>query len=1180
MRSFLEVLGFELRMQGRSPLLLGMMAVIFAIHLLTMSQTGIHVSDNALIAVNSAYLIFRTELVLNLFGMLPAIFFVVTAGTRDEALGTAELFYTTPVSKLGYLFGRFAGGVACALLVGLVGVLGAFAGTFMPSLDPARLAPFDWRPYALVYSTLVAPNLITFSAFAFCIAVVTRSALPAFGLALVFIVLGLFLNNPAIADGPAWLAMLDPFGGLLVERLTRYWTVAELNEIAPVALLPPNRLLWLALSALVLGVTAWRFQLEHAAPRTWLKNPFARPPRPAPALAAATWRPRFGPVADLGQLASQVGMDLRAVLLSPLFWLVIGLTIASTLSQIAGKVSALMELPLHPLTSQMLDFVRYGMLQYVLIVIVFYSGILIHREREHRLHEILGAAPHPDWLPLVSKIVTLCAVLMLLLLSTVLTSIAWQLAHGQTQLDLPVYLQSVFLFSGFHFCMLAVLACLLQTLAPGKWSGMVLVTAAMVVLLSLAPAGFEHVLYGFRIPYVVYSDMNGFGHFLGQTYSLMVYWGAFCVLLVVAGHLIMPRGADAGLRERMRGAGRRFTAPVRIVTALATAVFVLTGGWIFYNTNILNPYETEASRLGAKADYERRYGAFKGAPAPAVTALHMNVDLYPRERRLQTRGRATLRNTTAAPLTEVFVSADPRMAVEQLAIGGAALRFQDRKQGVFRFALATPLAPGAETAMTWSATRANRGFVNSGSDTEIVENGTFVGIDTVVPLPAYNGEREIEDNAERKRMGLPPAPRLPTLGDPKWIDKMTFGPTGRVDFSVVFSTDPDQIAVAPGTLKREWMEGGRRYFDYRLEVPTVPAFSLASARYKVARRVSNAVSIEVYYDPHHPWNIETLLATSATGLDYFGREFAPYTLPFFRIAEFPGYRTQAQAHAGTINYSESVGFTNDLSNWAPLDYTTIHELGHQWWGGMAYGARMQGRQILNEGLAQYATFMLFKQQPDQRWIRTILEKTNRQYLAARSEEGVGEQPVIRTEDQGYISYNKAPLALFWLQELIGPETVHAALRAYLAKFALKGPPYPTSRDLVNELRAVAGPDYQNLITDLFEKIMLYDVQMTAVSARPAGAGYEVVMDITARQFEADGRGKETPVPLDTWFDVVVFPAAAAPGREPLYHAHHRLRSGRQRLIVRVSGKPGAAGVDPYHLMIDRTPDDNVKSLGT
>lgn len=1180
MGDFLEILRFELRLQIRSPMFAGLLAVFFAIHLLTMAQIGIHVSDNQLIANNSAYVIFRIELVLSVFGMLPSVIFVVNAATRDQALGTADFFYTTPASKLAYLLGRFSGGVICALLVGLAGVAGTFAGTFMPSLDADRLAAFDWRPYVLVFTTMVAPNLLVFCAFAFAIATLTRSAVMSFAMVLVFLVAALIANNPAIAQGAAWLTYVDPFGGVAVERLTRYWTVDELNTIAPIANLPANRLLWLGLAALALTATVLKFRLAHAPTgRAWLKNPFAGRAMPAPAPAGQTWRSRFGISGAAAQFASQWRMDLRSVLLSPLFWLVVVLTVGSALSEISGKVSALMDLPLHPVTSQMLGFVRYGLLQFILIVIVFYSGILIHREREHRLHEIVGAAPYPDWLPLVSKIATLCTVLMVLLAATVLTSIVWQLAHGQHQLDLAVYLQSVFIFSGFYFCMLAVLACLLQTLAPGKWSGMLLVTAAMIVLLSLEPAGFEHVLYGFRIPFVIYSDMNGFGQFLAPTYSLIGYWAAFCFLLIVAGHLVMPRGAAAGLGQRLRGAGRRFTPGVRALAAAAAVVFLILGSWIFYNTNVLNTYETAKSRLEAKADYERRYGAFKGAPGPAVSDINLTLDLFASERRLRSGGRAMLRNTEAAPLSEIFVSVDPRLRVERLAVEGASLAVQDRRLGVFRFKLARPMQPGGEAAMTWTLERANHGFVNSGSDTDVVENGTFVDIQAVMPFPAYDGDREIEGAGDRKRLGLAPQPRLPALGDPAWINKIGFVADSRPTFQVVFSTDADQIAVAPGALKRDWTEAGRRYFDYQMEIPTRPAISFTSARYKVVHRQSNGVDIAVYYDAKHPWNVDTLVNTSDTALAYFSREFAPYPLSHFRLAEFAGYRTLAQAHAGMINYSENVGFTNDLSHWADLDYTTIHELAHQWWGGLAYGARMQGRQILNEGLAQYSTFMVFKQQPDQRWVRRIMAKTNRQYLAARSNESVGEQPVIMTEDQGYISYNKAAMGIYWLQELIGPEKVHQALRSYLAKFAMQPAPFPTSLDLVAELRAVAGPEYQGLITDLFEKIMLYDVQVTAASVRPVGGEYEVAMEITGRQFQADGRGKETEVPLDTWFDLVVFP----PGGDltaltPLYKSHQRIHTGKQRITVRVPEKPGAVGVDPYLLMIDRRPEDNVRRL--
>ena len=85
MRSVRDILRFELRQQCGSPMFGALALLFFAAHLLTISQTGIHLSDNELIAYNSSYLIFQTELVLGVFGMLPALVFVVNAATRDHA---------------------------------------------------------------------------------------------------------------------------------------------------------------------------------------------------------------------------------------------------------------------------------------------------------------------------------------------------------------------------------------------------------------------------------------------------------------------------------------------------------------------------------------------------------------------------------------------------------------------------------------------------------------------------------------------------------------------------------------------------------------------------------------------------------------------------------------------------------------------------------------------------------------------------------------------------------------------------------------------------------------------------------------------------------------------------------------------------------------------------------------
>ncbi|HUR35749.1 MAG TPA: M1 family aminopeptidase [Vicinamibacterales bacterium] len=1181
MRAFIDVVRFELRLQLASPLFLVVLLLFVAIHLLAMAQVGIHVSDNQQIQINSAYLIVRTELVLSIFGMLPSMLFVVNAATRDHERHTVELFHVTPVPRLPFVLGRFSGGALCALLVGLAGLLGTIAGTQMPWLDPARVAPFSPLPYVLAFGALVAPSLLIVAALTFSVASITRSAMLSFAVAMVLVVTALVVNNAA-PGGPAWLPLLDPFGALPIEAATRYWSIAELNAGTPLGMLAQNRALWLGLALLALGYACSRFhlQLPMTAPGS------RRPPEGAPSAAAVPRLPamgvrgRFGWRCALAQLQSQARMDLRAVFVSPLMVVVLLLVVIATVSESSRVTSAIMNLPLHPQTALMLGFFRYGLFQFVLLVLIFYAGTLIHREREHGLGGIVGASPHPDWLLVVSKTLALLAAVCALLVASMLTSIARQRLAGHSPVEVGLYVKGLFIYNGFYFGMLGVLALVIQVLSPGKWTGMVLVVGAYAALLSMESLGLENLLYGFRIPFVVYSDLNGFGHFRVQTVSLIIYWTAGCVLLMVLAHLFFPRGSWAGPGDRRREAGRRMTRQVIVSTCGAATAFTAVGGWIYYNTHVLNRYETVASRVQKRADYERRYGRFRNQPGPSVTRIALDVDLYPDERRLESRGRITLLNRRTAPLTEFVVSVDPRLVVKELNVPGASIRELDTSQGFYRLSLAPPLQPGAALDLSWAASRHNRGFVNSEPDNEIVANGTFVDLRTIMPVPAYDDERDLLEPADRARHGLAPASRLPTLGDPAYLNTVGSGVDGRADFRVVFSTSGDQIAVAPGALTRQWTADGRHYFEYEMERPTWPIASLTSARYVVARDRWNGVGIEIYHDPRHSWNVPIMLDTSKKALAYFSREFAPYPLSQFRIVEYPRYRGTAQAFPGTVPYSESAGFLTDLRGWASLDYATVHELAHQWWGGLAYGARMQGRQMLNETLAQYSTLMVFKEYEQPVWLRQILASTLDAYLRGRSRETAAEQPLMLTEDQGNVSYNKGALAMFALQDRAGADTVNGALRAYLARFAMKPPPYPTSRDLVNELRAAAGPAHQALITDLFERIVLYDVRVGAATARRVEHGYEVLLDIDARQFEADGGGVDTEVPLGTWFDVVIFPAADGDrvAQTPLYQARHLLHSGRQQLSVRVAARPGAAGVDPFHLMIDRTPDDNLRPV--
>jgi ABC-type transport system involved in multi-copper enzyme maturation permease subunit len=1192
MRPLLEVIKFEIRYQLRSPFFLGALLLFALIHF--MAFTGvINLDVGHLVAINSAYAILQNELVFFILGMLPVVAFVTTAITRDFEHATASLVYVTPISPRTFALGRFLGALSFASLIGLAGLLGALIGTFMPWLDQARIVPFSLLPWVYIYFVIILPGTFVLCAVFFGVAALTRSVALTWSAALAFFVANVLLNLYAKPENGNWIALADPSARLTVAVETRYWTATELNAKLPWGLLLQNRLLWLTVALAALLLTLWRFRLDldsgslfHEATRRSTKKGnkhrtvlrvlfvWLRGEKPPPAIQTITPTQSFTPRATFAQFVSQLKMDLACVGKNPLVYILLTLGIVAVISEFQSN-TGLLETPLYPLTSLMLPAFRYGLGQYVVLIGLYYSAELIHRERASGLSEIINATPFPDWLLLLAKTATICLIVNGLLLVAVLASIALQAAAGFTRFELGLYLQSAFIYHGFYYCLLCVLAVVIQTLSPNKWLGLLLTLGVYIGLLSLGPLGFDHPLYSFGLPDAPYSDMNGYGHFSQPVFALIGYWGAFCVLLMIGGHLLYPRGNDSGIRERWREARTRIGSGVKLIASLAALVFVSFGGWIFYNTNILNEYVTPNTRLQRKADYEKAYGRYDNAPAPSYDSINLELDLFPAERRLESRGNALLGNHKQAPISEFVVSVKPVLHVNQLAIENATLAQSDAAQGFYLFRLNAPLAPGAAVKMTWNATRKNEGFVAADPDNALVANGTYLDTTDVMLIPGYDSGRRITDNAERRKYGLSAASRVAKLGDPAYADKLGFGIDSRAAFEVVFSTSADQIAVAPGVLQKEWQQGERRYFHYQAEEPILPNLSFCSARYAIARDRWKDVALEIYYDPKHPFNIAAMMETAKRGLEMYSTEFAPYQYSYLRILEYPNYRTGAKFHSGTVPFSEATGFVNDLRTVGNGDYGVMHELAHLWWGERITGAQMQGRWMLTENMADYSTLMLFKESYSpalaNRLVRGMLEG----YLKGRRDEDEAEVPVMYTENHGYLRA-KGPHALYALQDIIGKDKVHQALRNFLKDYSFQTSPCPTSRDLVNALRAEAPAEYQQLITDLFERIVLYDLQLDAASAREIDGGYEVTIEVTAKQFAADGHGKETEEPLDSWFDVAVFPETkeALEGVTPLYIKKHRLRSGKQSLTVRTTERPGIVALDPFHKMIERSAGNN------
>jgi aminopeptidase N len=213
-------------------------------------------------------------------------------------------------------------------------------------------------------------------------------------------------------------------------------------------------------------------------------------------------------------------------------------------------------------------------------------------------------------------------------------------------------------------------------------------------------------------------------------------------------------------------------------------------------------------------------------------------------------------------------------------------------------------------------------------------------------------------------------------------------------------------------------------------------------------------------------------------------------------------------------------------------------------------------------------------------IRKFLKSSLDSYLRNRATDILGEVPLEEVEGQAHIRYQKGGLVMYLLKDQMGEEAVNRALRAMVTDYGFKGPPYPTSRDLIERLRAQAQPEVQPLITDLFEKITVYDLKVTGSrKTRLADGKWNVAIDVDARKRYADAKGVETEAPLEANVDLGVF--TAEPGKKAFTEGsvlslqQQRVHSGKQTFNVVVDQEPTFVGFDPYNKYVDRDPEDNV-----
>lgn len=1138
----------------------------------------------------SIQLIYGTMCLVSLL-MITA--FMNATANRDFQFGMQQFVFSSPIKKRDYFFGKFIG----ACLIAIIPLFGVTIGTLIaPLVAPA----FDWSPaerygeviwsgHLMGILTFAIPNVFIIGVMVFSLAIYFRSSIVSFIGSMMILVLYSVTSGFTRDIEKQWLAnLLDPFGFRPLGIVSKYMTVDEKNAhaVALEGALLTNRLVWVGIAFLILVIVYARFSFNT-------KNEKHKKPKKikseSPAiLTDKIYTARKANVFSFSIFIHLVKFEMLAVIRNPTFIIITSIGLINLIASITSFTGSYGS-DQYPVTDDMISSIKGAFYMFLLGFIIFYSGVLVWKERDAKINEIQDATPIKTGMLFASKALAMIFATALILSLTIFVGIIAQSLYGYHRYQVDVYIESILGISLSFFSFAIILALLFHYLINNRY----IAYFAFVVFLILNTfiwSGFDVSTYLVQFGQsenVQYSDMNGFGPFVSGQVWFTLYWSLFCIILSFVTNAFYARGKEERFGARWKRAKVQLGRS-KIAIFVSVLAFFICGGFIFYNTNVLNRYTTSDQQEDMQVQYEKLYKKYETVTQPRWTALDYKIDLDPAHRNLSATITAWAKNTSAQPIGELHFTMPSSSDSVEVVIPGARQKLRDNDHFYRIYALAKPLQPNDSLKVVVNYKNFTRGFENDISFLSVTENGSFFNNADIFPNFGYNSDYEISDRNKRKELKLPLRKRMAKLNDNDVATrKNTYisNDSDWVSVTTTMSTSPDQIAIAPGSLLKSWEADGKKYFQYRLDQKSLNFYSFLSARYEVARKKWNGIDLEVYYDKNHAYNVPNMMSAMQKSLEYYTKNFGPYYHKQCRIIEFPRYQSFAQAFPGTMPFSEGIGFILDLRDVTKDDidqvyYVVAHEMAHQYWAHQVIGPPMQGSEMMSEGFAQYSALMVMEKEYGKDKMKKFLSYEMDNYLNARSNEPEAERPLMKTENQQYIHYNKASVVMYYLKEMIGEDKTNLALRNLVGKYAYKNPPYATSNEAVREFKKVTPDSLQYLINDMFEKITLFDNRMSEAKFQKKGKDFVVTLKTQSQKFRADSLGKETKIPIKDYIDIAVFakPTDDEETGKILIKRRLKITKKDNTFSFIVKEQPYNAGIDPYNYLIDRLPNDNLRKF--
>jgi len=1137
---------------------------------------------------NATFQVYFYTSLFTLGSVFIIMFFAISAMLRDKQHNMEGLIYSSSITKSHYFWSRFFGTFIFSILAFSPFLLGYVLGLNFSNLDSERISDFNLLTYLQPFLYIVIPNIFICTTIIISVSTLTKNSTATYVSAvfiyMLYFVSSIFLNSPLLAQAvPASpesmviAAVADPFGIAAFFEQTQYWTPFQKNTqlLSFSGLFLKNRIVWILVSLGILLATYRLFSFRNIAKK--VKNEPKVKREKQQILAYKPIKAFYNFKAQRLAFLALLKIEMKSVFRSLPFIAVLIMWLFIVFSELYATVISGGEygVSVYPFTNQLINLIVDPLTIFSLILIIFYSSEIVWKERSLNFNVIVDATPAKNWVFFLSKFCALLLLPIILITTGILMCLAFQISLGYTNFEIGLY-ASLFYYYGIQLVVFCMIALFVNSLVKNKYMGIGIF--GLIVLLSLKSdmLGLEHPLtsIGF-IPRLSYNNMNGFDGASSLFNHLALFWLALGILLVIVSFKIWNRGVIATFAEKMKLLKQGFSKPQKITFTFLLLLFIGAGSLVFYNTNIVNDYETRSDRLDFSENYERKFKKYENLEKPVRTSIKTEVAIYPKTRNYTVKADYMLKNKSEEPLAELFIT--ERIPLESIIVENAILVAHDNFYETYLFKFNKPLQPNDSVKLSYKLKKELKGYDN---DNSIVNNGTYINrMRNFEPILGYSSGLEIANKIEREKRNLPERVEEDNSDAHMITEDVKFE---KVRFETIISTDKDQTAISSGRLKKEWTENERNYYHYKSRGKIFPAVGYFSAKYESIKTTHKGISIEQYYDANHDFNNEDIEESVKLTLDYCQENFGDYAFDYVRIAEVPAHWPFGGfAHPGVISMVEDRLYLKNVSNFETFNLVakrTIHEVAHQYWGHTLSAKPVAGGALFVEGFAKYTEAVIMEKMYGKRAVYQLSENARSRYFLGRSFASDLEPPIYKVSGESYISYGKAFTVMMALRDLIGEDKVNQVLKILTDRYRNFNKLEVNTIELLDEIYKVTPKEYHALVDDWFKKVITYDLGIEKSSYKELANGtYEISVKVKAKRFETLDSGEIKQISINEPIKIGVFnihPSNLKDDNSILYYKSNTINKEEATFKIIVNKLPKYISIDPFGTRSDENFTDN------